>query len=127
MGYDVDFVTVPSLKELTLPLKDDAAKKALKKPEPFKDAAQIKAALLKLEGAKPGPGEAIDYVGKGFNYARLTVHADRVHVENNCGPRELLKIYDHVAAQVPNLAILDLQSGQLHSRQSLEEWWSKPL
>ena len=76
MGYDVDFLAVPSLRELTLPLKDDAAKKVLKKPEPFKDASQIQAALLKLEavtGPQYGLGMKTFYVltrySRSVNYA----------------------------------------------------------
>ncbi len=127
MGYDVEFIQLPSADGLKFPVPDADAKKLLKKATSFKDTAKVRDLLLKLPGAKAGKGDAIDYVGQGLNYARFTVKKDRIHVENNCGPRELLKIHEHLIAQLQNLCILDVQSGQLHTAKSLQEWWAKPL
>jgi hypothetical protein len=121
VSYDVELVQLPSLNGIKFPVAQADTAKLLKKPSPFKDPKSIRESLLALEGAKAGPKDAVDY------FARLTVKPDRVFVENNCGPKELLKIHEHLAAQLPNLVIFDLQSGQLHSRKSLEEWWARPL
>ena len=127
MSYDVEFVRLGSVDGIDFPLAQAAAEKALKKPAAIGEPAAVRSWLLTLPGAKAGPGEAIDYIGQGLNYARLTVKPDRIHVENNCGPKELLKIYEHLNAKFPNLVIHDLQSGQVHTAKSLQEWWARPL
>ena len=127
MGYDVEFIQIAAADGLPFPVPDAEAKKLLKKPAAFKDTAEVRELLLKLPGTKAGQGDAVDYVGQGLNYAKFTVKKDRIHVENNCGPKELLKIHGHLAAQLPNLFILDVQSGQLHTAKSLQEWWARPL
>lgn len=127
MSYDVELVQLPSLEGIKFPVAKADTAKLLKKPTAFKDPKAVRELLLALTGAKEGPDKAVDYMGKGLNFARLTVKPDRVFVENNCGPKELIKIHEHIAAKFPNLVIHDLQSGQLHSRKSLEEWWARPL
>jgi hypothetical protein len=127
LGYDVEFVLAPSTQGLKFPMEPAQAAKLLKKPAGIGEPAQVRDLLLALSGAKPGPGESIDYIGQGLNYARLTVKPDRIHVENNCGPRELLKIHEHLAGKFPSILIHDLQSGHLHTAKSLQEWWAKPL
>jgi hypothetical protein len=127
VSYDVELVQLPSLEGIKFPVAKADTAKLLKKPLAFKDPKSVRELLLALSGAKAGPQDAVDYVGKGLNFARLTVKSDRVFVENNCGPRELFIIHQHLAAKFPNLVILDLQSGQVHSCKSLEEWWARPL
>jgi len=127
VGYDVELVQVESPAGTHFPVPAESAKTLLKKTVPLKDPAAIIQVLSSLKGAKPGPGGAIDYLGKGLSYARFTVGKDRVHVDNNLNCAELLKVYDTLQAAVPNLLIHDLQSGQLHNAASYREWWAKPL
>ncbi len=127
MGYDVEFVQVAVAKGTSFPVAADAAGKLLKKAVPFKDPAAVTKSLAGLEGAKPGPAGAVDYLAKGLSYARFTVLADRVHVENNLNCSELLRVYEKLQARYPTMLILDVQSGQLHDAASYKEWWSKPL
>lgn len=127
MGYDVELVQVPSPAGTRFPVPSDAAKRLLSKAVPFGDAAAVTRTLCGLEGAKPGLRGSVDYLGKGLSYARFTVGRDRVHVENNLNCAELLKVYGSLREIVPDLVILDLQSGQLHDAASFQEWWAKPL
>jgi hypothetical protein len=127
LGYDVEFVRLPSTAGLKFPVDATQTEKLLKEPAGIGEPSEIRALLLSLPGAKPGPEDTIDYIGAGLNYARLAVKPDRIHIENNCGPKELLKIHEHLSAKLQNLLIHDLQSGQLHTAESLKEWWSKPL
>ena len=127
MGYDVEFVQVAIEKGTSFPVAADIAKKLLIKTVPFKDPAAVTQLLSGLEGAKPGPAGAIDYLAKGLNYARFTVQADRMHVENNLNCMELLRVFEKLRPRYPALLILDVQSGQLHDVASFKAWWSKPL
>ena len=127
MSYDVRFVQVSLPPGIEPPVGGAAAQEALKSATPIEDTAGVRELLLKVEGSRPGPNDAVDYVGRGLNNARLYVRREGIHVENNCGPRELLKIYSELSKQLPNLYILDLQSEQLHDARSLEAWWSRPL
>jgi hypothetical protein len=127
VGYDVEFVQVAMEKGTSFPIAAEAAGKLLKKAVPFKDPAAVTQFLSGLEGAKPGPAGAIDYLAKGLNYARFTVQADRVHVENNLNCSELLRVYENLRAKYSALLVLDVQSGQLHDVASYKAWWSKPL
>jgi len=127
VGYDVEFVQVAVEKGASFPVAAEAGKKLLTKTVPFKDPAAVTQFLSGLEGARPGPGSAIDYLAAGLSYARFTVQTDRVHVENNLNCAELLRVYEKLRARYSALAILDLQSGQLHDAASYKEWWSKPL
>jgi hypothetical protein len=127
VGYDIEFVQVAVEKGTSFPVAADAAGKLLKKTVPFKEPAAVTQFLAGLEGAKPGPAGAIDYLAKGLSYARFTVQTDRVHVENNLNCPELLRVYEKLRARYPAMLILDVQSGQLHDAASYKEWWSKPL
>lgn len=127
MSYDVRFVQVPLPAGAEFPVAGAEAQAALKSATPIRDTAGIRELLLKVEGSRPGPNDAVDYVGRGLNNARMYVRPEGIHVENNCGPRELLKIYSELGRQLPNLYIFDLQSEQLHDARSLEAWWSRPL
>jgi len=127
VGYDVQFVQIPATVKVSFPVDADRAKVLLEKAQGLEDPDAVRSALLELEGCRPGPGDAVDYLGPGLNYARLFVRNDVVHVENNCSARELLKIYGKVVALQPALLILDLQSRQLHNAESYREWWSRPL
>ncbi len=94
---------------------------------PIERPEEVRTALLGLPGAKPGPAEAIDYLGQGLSYAKLYVRATAIHVDNNLNSKELLKIYSHLLGALPDLLILDLQNGRLHDAASYAEWWSRPL
>ncbi len=94
---------------------------------PFTDPARVRELLLGMSGCKPGPGESVDFLGKGLSYARISVRADAIHVENNASPRDLLTIHRELKKTWPDLRILDLQSRQLHSAASFEAWWNRPL
>lgn len=127
MGYDLEFVQVAVDKNASFPIDAEATGALLRKPIAFKDPAVVSKALLRLEGAKPGPGGTIDYLATGLSYARFTVEKDRVHVDNNLNCAGLLKIYEKLRTELPSLLIRDLQSGQLHDAASYKAWWSKPL
>ncbi len=127
MGYDVEFVQVAVDKDASFPIDAQATGALLRKPIAFKDAGAVSRMLLKLEGAKAGPGGTIDYLATGLSYARFTVEKDRVHVDNNLNCAELLKVYEKLRIELPALLIRDLQSGQLHDAASYRAWWSKPL
>jgi hypothetical protein len=127
MGYDVDFIRVPPDQVAALPLEGSGAQKALRSAERIADAQGVVEVLLKLPGCRPGPKGSVDFIGKGLNYARLSVRESSIHVENNCGAGELLRIYNHLLPSLPGLLIHDLQSGQLHDAASFERWWSRPL
>ena len=83
--------------------------------------------MLNIEGCKPGPDDSIDFLGRGLNYAHLVIREKAVHVENNCGAPELLKLFNQLAAKFPSLMIYDLQNKQLHDADSFKHWWQKPL
>jgi hypothetical protein len=95
--------------------------------EPFEPREAVRTTLLELDGAREGPDDTIDYVGKGLNYARLCVRKKAIHVDNSLNASELLKIYGKLSERYPSLLILDLQSRQLHSAASYADWWSRPL
>ena len=127
MGYDIEFIqlTVPS--GTTFPVEPKLAAKLVKKAASFADPESVKAALLKLEGCRPGPKGAVDYLGRGLSYARISPRKDVVHVENNCSAADLLKILAHLQKNYPSLLILDMQSRQLHTAESYKAWWARPL
>ncbi len=127
MSYDVQFIRVPVPAKTTFPVEADRAKGLLKKAQPIGDPKAVRTGLLALEGCRAGSDKAVDFMGKGLSYARLFVKAEGVHVENNCGPRDLLKMYREIRDMCPDLLILDLQSGQLHDADSFQKWWSRPL
>jgi hypothetical protein len=127
LGYDVELIQIPAEPGLNFPVEAVQAKALLKKASPFASAAAVREALLKIAGCKAGPGEAVDFIGRGLSYARFTIKPDRIHVENNCSAKELLKVHEELAQTWPDLRILDVQSKQLHSPQSFAAWWAKPL
>jgi hypothetical protein len=127
MGYDVQFIQIPVPSDITFPINANDVEDLLSSPISFDNPKKTKKKLLELQGTRPGPEEAIDYIGNGMNYARLFLKNEAIHVENNCGAKELLKIYHHLLKVYPALLIYDLQSKQLHSAISYEEWWSRPL
>ncbi len=126
MGYDVELITMKPPPGTSFPLDAQAAEKLVASVQPL-DQAVVRAVLLGIPGSKPGPQNAVDYLGSGLAYARLTVKDTLVHVENNCGPKDLLKIQAALAARLGPVFIRDLQSGQLHDADSFTRWWSKPL
>jgi hypothetical protein len=127
MGYDVQFIQVPVPSDITFPINAGDIEELLSNPISFESPKNTRTKLLELQGTRPGPEEAVDYVGSGMNYARLFIKNEAIHVENNCGAKELLKIYYHLLKVYPTLLIYDIQSRQLHSAISYEEWWSRPL
>lgn len=127
MGYDVEFVQVAVATKTTFPIAMAAASDMLKHAKPFEPIAAVRKTLLSLQGAKEGPNDSIDYIGKGLNYARLSVKEKTIHVDNSLNALELLKVYKTLLEQHPSLLILDLQSGQLHNADSYTAWWSRPL
>jgi len=127
VGYDIQLIQVPVPSEITFPIDESAAKEYLANPILFDDLEAVKVKLLEIDGTRPGPENSIDYFGQGLNYARFRIDKEAIHMENNCGARELLKMYHHVLKSYPTLLIYDLQSKQLHSAISFEEWWSRPL
>lgn len=127
MGYDVEFIQISQQPAPTFPVEPGQAQQLLRQAVPIADPAAVREALLNVEGCKPGPDNTIDFVGRGLSYARFTVRADRIHVENNCSASELLKVHGQLSELLPGLAIYDLQSRRLHSAESFAAWWAKPL
>jgi hypothetical protein len=127
VGYDVSFVQIAAPTGTVFPLEPKTAAKLVGKAAPFADPDAVRKTLLKIEGTRPGPKDAIDYLGRGLSYARLTVRKDAIHVENNCSAADLLKIFGQLVKEYPSLLILDLQSNQIHNASSYKAWWSKPL
>ena len=127
MGYDVEFVQVTVGPEAVFPLAPALASGLLANAERFEPEETVRTTLLELDGAREGPDDTVDYLGKGLNYARLCVRKKAIHVDNNLNASELLKIYGKLLDRYPSLLILDLQSGQLHSAASYADWWSRPL
>ena len=127
MGYDVEFIQLTVPPETAFPVEPKQAAKLAKKATPFADPEAVKAALLKMEGCRPGPKGTIDYLGKGLSYARLSPKKEAIHVENNCSAADLLKILAQLQKLYPSLLIVDLQSRQLHTADSYKAWWAKPL
>lgn len=127
MGYDVEFVQVTVGPETAFPIAPVRVTDLLQEAVPFQSQEAVCATLLKLDGTKAGPDDTIDYMGKGLNYASLSVRKKAIHVDNSLNASELLKIYGQLVECYPSLLILDLQSGQLHNATSYAEWWSRPL
>ncbi len=127
MGYDVQFIQLTVPPETTFPVEPKQAARMIKKAAPFANPEQVKAALLKMEGCRPGPEGTVDYLGKGLSYARLSPRKECIHVENNCSAADLLRIHAQLQKSYRTLLIVDLQSRQLHSTQSYKAWWAKPL
>jgi hypothetical protein len=127
VGYDVEFIQVPLPPDLEPPIPAQTARSLVENAIPFEDPQAVQNELLKLEGCKAGAENTVDFLGRGLNYARLIVRDKTVHVENNCGAPELLKLYNQLAEKYPSLLIYDLQNKQLHNADSFKQWWQKPL
>jgi hypothetical protein len=127
VGYDVDFIQIPSQPALTFPVEPGRAQRLPQQALPITDPVAVREALLNVKGSKPGPDNSIDFVGRGLSYARFSIRTDRIHVENNCSPNELLKVHSRLSELIPGLLIYDLQSRQLHNAESFAAWWAKPL
>lgn len=127
MGYDIEMIPMRLPSETKFPVEPAAASKLIAQSAMAMDAKAVREALLKIPGCKPGPDDSVDYLGAGLSYARMHVKPKAVHIENNCGPKDLLKIQAGLAEVVGPMFILDLQSGQLHDSTSFAQWWAKPL
>lgn len=127
MGYDIELIPMKLPPETRFPVEASAAAGLVKNSATTLDGQAARQALLELPGCKPGPEDSIDYLGAGLSYARMTMKPKAVHVENNCGPKDVLKIQARLAEALGLVCILDLQSGQLHDAESYAQWWAKPL
>ena len=127
MGYDVQFVQVATPAGTFFPLSEKDAATLLARAIPFDEPGAVRDALLAIEGSRPGPEGAVDYMGTGLNYARFFVDKTAIVVENNCNARELLAILGQLSRSYPTLLIRDLQNGQLHDAASFADWWAGPL
>ncbi len=127
MGYNVEFLQIPVPPGMTFPVSAETAKSLKSNAIPFDDLESLRSEIQQMEGCRPGPEKSVDFLGRGLNYARLTIKKNRIHVENNASVPELLKIYRQLSEKYPTLIILDLQSRQLHNADSFSKWWAKPL
>jgi hypothetical protein len=127
LGYDVEFIQVPTPAGTEFPVDEDHASEFIAHALTFDDPGEICALLLDYDGTRQGPEESIDYLGSGMSYARIFVRAKAIFVENNCSAKELLGIYEELARRFPSLLIYDLQSKQLHDSDSYMAWWNGPL
>ncbi len=126
MGYDLEIIPVRVPAGTVFPVEKAAATTILEQATPM-DAQRVRGALLATKGCKPGPGDAVDYVGQGLSYARMTVTERAVHLDNNAGPRDLEAICQSLEAALGPVVIRDLQSGRLHTPESYRQWLSRPL
>ncbi|MBI4581472.1 MAG: hypothetical protein HY718_17350 [Planctomycetes bacterium] len=127
MGYDIELIVMNPAAGTTFPVEPAAADKLIVQAALSLDADAVRTALLAVSGARPGPEGAVDYVGPALGYARLTVKPKAVHVDNNCSPKELLRIQAALTKAIGTVFIRDLQSRQLHDADSFMNWWTKPL
>lgn len=127
MGYDVELIQIAVGPEAAFPTAAEDIGRDGGAHEPFASVDEVRAALLRLDGTRPGPDKTIDYLGRGLNHARFHVWLEAIHVDNNLNAAELLKIYKYLLSRYPLLLIHDLQSGQLHNAASFADWWTRPL
>jgi hypothetical protein len=127
VGYDIELISLELPAGTKLPVQAEAAARMVAKSAAALDAAAVREALLAIAGCKPGPDDSIDYLGSGLSYARLRIKAKAVHVENNCGAKDIARIQAGLAKAVGPVFIRDLQSGELHDADSFAQWWAKPL
>ena len=127
MGYDVEFIQVPTPKGTKFPVDEVRAADFIANTLTFDDPGYVRELLLDYDDTRPGPEDSIDYLGSGMSYARIFVRAKAIFVENNCSAKELLGIYEELAGMFPSLLIYDLQSKQLHDSDSYLAWWNRPL
>ncbi len=127
MGYDIELISLELPAGTKLPVEAGAAAKLVSKSAFALDAAAVREALLAIPGCKPGPDDGIDYLGSGLSYARMRIKPKAVHVENNCGAKDIAKIQAGLEKALGHVFIRDLQSGELHDANSFAQWWAKPL
>jgi hypothetical protein len=127
VGYDIEFIAMARPADAGMPIEPGAAAGLIARSAATLDADAVKTTLLATPGCKPGPEGSIDYLGSGLSYARLTVRARAVHVENNCGAKDILKLQAALEKTLGPVFILDLQSRQLHDGASFAQWWARPL
>lgn len=127
MGYDIELISLKLPADASLPVEPGMSATLVSKSAQALDATAVREALLAIPGCKPGPDDSIDYLGAGLSYARLRIKPKAVHVENNCGPKDVLKLHAGLQQRIGPVLILDLQSGQLHDPDSFAQWWAKPL
>jgi hypothetical protein len=127
VSYDLEFIQLPLPPGLTPPVEVPPGSRLLEQRIAFDDPVAVRQFLLSIDGCRPGPGDAIDFMGRGLNSARMFVKASGIHVENNCGAGELLRLYGRLAERFHDLLILDLQSRKVYNAESFTQWWSRPL
>ncbi|MDM8008968.1 MAG: hypothetical protein QUV05_22745 [Phycisphaerae bacterium] len=127
MGYDIEFIQLTVPAGTRFPVEPESAARLLKKAVAFTDLEAVRASLLKLDGCRPGPKNAVDYLGRGLSYARVFPRQAAIHIENNCSAGDLLKILAHLQKDFPALLIFDMQNKQLHTAESYKAWWARPL
>ncbi len=125
MGYDVELIILKLKQAVKFPVSE-AGKLLAECAQPL-EAEAVRKILLEIPGCKPGPDDSVDYLGAGLSYARMTVKPKAIFVENNCGPKDLLKMQAALQDKFGPVFIYDLQSRQLHDAESFKAWWSKPL
>lgn len=127
MGYDIELISLKLPAGAKPPFEPATAASMVSKSAISLDAAAVHDALLAVPGCKPGPDNSVDYLGSGLSYARMRIKPKAIHIENNCGAKDILKIHVGLQARIGPVFILDLQSGQLHDAESFAQWWAKPL
>lgn len=127
MGYDIELIPLKLPSETKFPVDAAAAARHVSASAVSLEPAATREILLGIAGCRPGPDDSVDYLGSGLSYARMRVKAKAIHVENNCGPKDVLKLREALEQKLGPVFILDLQSGQLHDAESYRQWWAKPL
>jgi hypothetical protein len=127
VGYDIELISLKLPAGTKFPVEPAAAAKTVSMSAATLDAGAVRDALLAIPGCKPGPEDSVDYLGSGLSYARMRIKPQAVHIENNCGAKDLLKIQAGLEKAIGPVLIRDLQSGELHSADSFAQWWAKPL
>jgi hypothetical protein len=127
LGYNVEFIQIAPQNGMTFPVGPAQSEALVRQAVPIANPAAVREVLLNVKGCKPGLDDGIDFVGQGLSYARFFILEDRIHVENNCSAKELIKVHGQLAELLPGLLILDLQNRQLHDAPSFAAWWAKPL
>jgi len=127
VGYNVDLIQIPPQIAADYPAEGEFAEELISKAIPFDDVETVRRILLTINGTKSSTDGGIDYLGRGLSYARIYVNVNAVHIDNNLSCEELIKIYHRLLEKYRSLAILDLQSRQLHDADSFRAWWSRPL
>jgi hypothetical protein len=127
MGYDIEFIVLKLPAGTRFPVDAAQAATLIAQAAQPLDATAVRTHLLTVPGCKAGLQDSVDYLGSGMSYARMTMKAKAIHVENNCGPKDVLKLQAALSKALGPVYILDLQSRQLHDADSFAQWWAKPL